>query len=72
MDLETKVEQKIAELQTRIEQQVKGQWRNKLTDRERRLILNCETYAANDPAGLPGHNLMLLVATMARWLDENS
>lgn len=35
------------------------------TDRELRLIGNCELYTANDPAGLPGHNLLLLISKMS-------
>lgn len=35
------------------------------TDREIRLINNCEVYTANDPAGLPGHNLMVLISKMS-------
>ena len=31
------------------------------TDREYRLIVNCQVYACNDPAGLPGHNLMVII-----------
>lgn len=31
------------------------------SERERRLINNCHEYAFNDPAGLPGHNLMLII-----------
>ena len=31
------------------------------TEREQRLILNSQMYALNDPAGLPGHNLMLII-----------
>lgn len=38
-------------------------------ERERRLIANCRDYGRNDPAGLPGHNLMLIVAKMAEILD---
>jgi len=34
------------------------------TERDRRMIDNCKTYAAHDPAGLPGHNLMLIVAKL--------
>ena len=33
-----------------------------LDEREKRLINNCITYAADDPAGLPGHNLMVIIA----------
>ena len=45
-------------------------WRGRLSDRERGLVGNCEQYAAGDPAGLPGHNLFLLVAKLAAMLDE--
>ncbi len=38
------------------------------TDRERRLIDNCKIYAANDPAGLPGHNLMVIIAKLTNLL----
>jgi hypothetical protein len=31
------------------------------TDRELRLIVNSQMYAMNDPAGLPGHNLMVII-----------
>lgn len=31
------------------------------TERELRLIENCKGYAASDPAGLPGHNLLLII-----------
>ncbi len=34
------------------------------TERELRLILNCIEYRDGDPAGLPGHNLMLLIAKL--------
>ena len=34
------------------------------TPREIRLILNCQAYEMNDPAGLPGHNLLLLVSKL--------
>lgn len=38
-------------------------------ERERRLIANCLTYGRHDPAGLPGHNLMMIVTKMAGILD---
>lgn len=41
----------------------------KLDERQRRLIANCRDYALNDPAGVPGHNLMLIIAQMAEMLD---
>ncbi len=31
------------------------------SERERNLIANCITYADNKPAGLPGHNLMVII-----------
>lgn len=31
------------------------------TERELKLIWNSETYVHNDPAGLPGHNLMVII-----------
>ena len=35
------------------------------TRRELRLMLNCIAYRDGDPAGVPGHNLMILVAKLA-------
>jgi len=35
------------------------------TERERKLIENCIMYASNSPAGLPGHNLMIIIAKLA-------
>ena len=37
------------------------------TERELRLVANCVEYMDGDPAGLPGHNLMILVAKMATY-----
>ncbi len=34
------------------------------TERDLRLIENCKVYAGADPAGLPGHNLMLIVSRL--------
>lgn len=45
-------------------------WRVQLSERERGLVGNCETYATGEPAGLPGHSVMLLVARLAAMLDE--
>lgn len=36
------------------------------TERERKLIGNCIRYAENDPAGMPGHNLAVLIAKLAK------
>lgn len=38
------------------------------TEREIRLIDNCKVYAANDPAGLAGHNLMMIIAKLSDLL----
>lgn len=45
-------------------------WLTKFNEREQRLISNCVNHAKDDPAGLPGHNLILIVAKMAEALDE--
>ena len=39
------------------------------SEREIGLIGNCRAYGANDPAGLPGHNLLIIIAKMAAMLD---
>lgn len=43
-------------------------WTDHFDLREFRLIQNCQEYAKGDPAGLPGHQLMLIVAKMAELL----
>lgn len=40
----------------------------KFSEREVRLIENCQVYAANDPAGIPGHNLMIIIAKLSSLL----
>lgn len=47
-------------------------WMSVFDEREKRLIYNCVDYARRDPAGLPGHNLMLIVEKMAKLLDDNA
>ena len=37
------------------------------TKQELRLIRRCQRYANDDPCGLPGHNLMMLVATLTHY-----
>jgi len=46
-------------------------WHKPFDKRALQLIENCRTYARNNPAGLPGHNLMLIVDKMAQLLDQN-
>lgn len=36
-----------------------------LSERELRLLANAIIYSENDPAGLPGHNLLVLLAKLA-------
>lgn len=45
-------------------------WLSHFDDRAQRLIRNCRQYAASDPAGVPGHQLMLIIAQMADMLSE--
>lgn len=45
------------------------EWRLAFDNRQQALIGNCTNYAENNPAGLPGHNLMLIIAAMAAELD---
>ncbi|HRT10185.1 MAG TPA: hypothetical protein P5233_17510 [Candidatus Paceibacterota bacterium] len=47
-----------------------GKWQAEFDERQQRLIKNCEDYALSDPAGVPGHNLMLIVAKMSLMLDK--
>ncbi len=54
-----------------IERRSLSDWTSNFDPRQLRIIDNCRTYAASDPAGLPGHQLMLLVAGMATLLDHN-
>jgi len=46
-------------------------WRSAFGERERRLIENCQVYAQNDPAGMPGHALALIVSQFADILDQD-
>ncbi len=39
-------------------------WQRLFDERQLRLIENCKAYGENDPAGLPGHNLMLIIHKM--------
>lgn len=37
------------------------------TQRELRLLRNCQEYANDDPAGLPGHNLIMLIDKLTNY-----
>lgn len=45
-------------------------WLTYFDERQRRLIQNCRDYAEKDPAGVPGHNLMIIIGRMADLLDD--
>lgn len=47
------------------------QLREAFTPRELALIANCIEYASNKPAGLPGHNLMLVIKKFAIASHQN-
>jgi hypothetical protein len=64
------MQSEIEELQKRIEKYTQANWLRRLDERQRRLVANARLYAANDPAGMPGHQLALIVAKMADMLDE--
>jgi hypothetical protein len=45
-------------------------WRNEILDeREQRVEKAAENYMS-DPCGLPGHNLLVIIAKQAKLLDE--
>jgi len=74
MPTREELEEKARELQAlliaeRIEKEKMGWWWH-LDERQRQLVDNCITYASHEPAGLPGHNLMLIVAKMAELLNR--
>lgn len=43
-------------------------WHDEFDKRQLRLIKNCQSYVLNDPAGLPGHQLMLIVTKLVSKL----
>lgn len=48
------------------------EFQGKDAERELKIIKNCLDYAKGDPGGLPGHQLMLIVAKLHRMLTEPS
>lgn len=40
------------------------------TERELALIANCNLYACNNPAGLPGHHLMVIIDKFDQLLGQ--
>ena len=49
--------------------QKSSRWLNRFDERQRRLIANARQYADADPAGLPGHQLMLIISKLSDLLD---
>jgi hypothetical protein len=45
-------------------------WLDDFDERQQRLIRNCRVYAHSDPAGLPGHQLQLIISKLADLLDN--
>lgn len=45
------------------------EWLNDFDERQCGLIRSCRQYATDGAPGLPGHQLMLIVAKMAALLD---
>ncbi len=52
----------------RLEEKLPSNNLPKFTDREIRLINNCKNHVADDPAGLPGHNLIIIIAKLSDLL----
>lgn len=48
---------------------LKKDWHDNFDERQQRLIENCRMYSRNDPAGMPGHNLALIIAKFAFMAD---
>lgn len=69
-DQQEELEQVMTELKSALEQQSKAdvRWHGVFTEREQRLIANCQLYAANNPSGLPGHNLMIIIDKLSKML----
>lgn len=51
---------------------MEGYWTDRFNDRQLGLIRNCQQYANGEPAGLPGHRLMLIIAKMAELLHRDA
>lgn len=46
------------------DEMIVAQLANHFTTRELRIMLNCISYGENDPAGIPGHNLLMIVTKL--------
>ena len=52
------------------DEKMAAEFQGMFDEREMRLINNCQQYVGNDPAGLPGHNLMRIVSKLVFMLEE--
>ena len=79
-DKELEREREEAEYRQQYDQMI----RDTFTDRELGIIRNALIYAQNEPAGLPGHNLMVIIDKLCgvlgfvfpsdleeKWIDES-
>lgn len=72
-DQQKELEQTAAELKAILEKPSPKSffvWKDVFTERELRLISNCQNYVMDDPAGLPGHNLMVIIDKFCKELDR--
>lgn len=67
-EVEADVAQRLMAQLRRMEAQARLKEALSLSAREHALIANCQQYAQGEPAGLPGHNLMIVVAKLANAL----
>ena len=64
-EMEPLTDEELAEIQSNIDDlipEMREFIKDYFSQRELRLIRNCMEYAGEDPAGLPGHNLMMLIS----------
>lgn len=45
-------------------------WEQYFSERDLQLIKNCQTYRRNGPAGLPGHNLMIIIDKLVELIGN--
>ena len=62
-------EQEVSRLKQALAEGKSSRWLGRFDERQKRLIANARLYAENDPAGLPGHQLMLIVSKLSDLLD---
>ena len=68
--MEDKMQEELKAIKAQILESLRAGWLGVFDERQQRLIANARAYAQNDPAGIPGHNLMLIIDKMAAMLDD--